>query len=72
MQIVEKNRRMFQNNIDKKEDRDRQVAKAEDEREKKRAIKVVIHEEFKESERKNIQHAEQETQDRGASDPKSC
>eukprot|EP00972_Heterocapsa_arctica_P085473 12597494-Heterocapsa_arctica.AAC.1 len=36
---VEKNRKLFQNNIDQKADRDRQVAKAEEEREHKRAIK---------------------------------
>eukprot|EP00972_Heterocapsa_arctica_P020411 3011424-Heterocapsa_arctica.AAC.1 len=30
---VEKNRRMFQNNIDQKADRDRQVAQAEEEKE---------------------------------------
>eukprot|EP00972_Heterocapsa_arctica_P072897 10763387-Heterocapsa_arctica.AAC.1 len=47
---------MFQNNIEQKEDRDRQVAKAEEEREKKRVTKTVIHDEFQELERKDIQH----------------
>eukprot|EP00972_Heterocapsa_arctica_P088873 13106045-Heterocapsa_arctica.AAC.1 len=36
---VEKNRTMFQNNIDQQVDRDRQVAKTEEEREHTRAIK---------------------------------
>eukprot|EP00972_Heterocapsa_arctica_P055090 8125537-Heterocapsa_arctica.AAC.1 len=49
---------MFQNDIDQKEDRDRQVAKAEEEieRENKRAIKAVIFDEFHELGRKDIQH----------------
>eukprot|EP00972_Heterocapsa_arctica_P109769 16162140-Heterocapsa_arctica.AAC.1 len=53
---VEKNRIMFQNYIDQQEDRYRQVAKAEDDREKQRAIKVVTRDEFQELERKDFQH----------------
>jgi hypothetical protein len=67
---VEKNRQMFQDNIDKTEVRDRQVAKAEDDRENKRAIKVVSHDEFQELEKGHsaqVSTAEQEAQDRGAS-----
>eukprot|EP00972_Heterocapsa_arctica_P063425 9358927-Heterocapsa_arctica.AAC.1 len=46
----------FQNNIGQKEDRVRQVAKAGEEREEKRAIKAVILDEFHELGRKDIQH----------------
>eukprot|EP00972_Heterocapsa_arctica_P077359 11409587-Heterocapsa_arctica.AAC.1 len=37
---------MYQHNIDQKVDRDRQIAKAEEEREKKRTNKVVTHEDI--------------------------
>eukprot|EP00972_Heterocapsa_arctica_P078993 11647609-Heterocapsa_arctica.AAC.1 len=47
---------MFQNNIDQTVDRYRQVAKTEEERENQRALKVVIHDEPQQLDRKDTQH----------------
>eukprot|EP00972_Heterocapsa_arctica_P087035 12829360-Heterocapsa_arctica.AAC.1 len=47
---------MFQNYPDQKEDRDKEVAKAEEDKSTKKALKVVIQEEPKVVERKVMQH----------------
>eukprot|EP00972_Heterocapsa_arctica_P089847 13254176-Heterocapsa_arctica.AAC.1 len=47
---------MFQSNIDQQKDRDRQVAKADEERDNQIAIKAVTHDGIQVLERKDFQH----------------
>eukprot|EP00972_Heterocapsa_arctica_P050828 7470659-Heterocapsa_arctica.AAC.1 len=56
--VVESSRNMFKQILYQKDDRDREVAKAEQEKEKQRAHKAAIQKEQKEIERSVIQQKE--------------